>query len=270
MVRVLKDVAAKASSFFFAHRPEVLIGIGVIGFIVTIVTLIKSIPKYKKVKEDWQKNPPKNQREKVWAFKDMLKPFIPVAVAFIGTIACVLLGAYFGYHRAAELASALTVSNETIRLYEKKMVEKLGEGKARSIKDAVAEERVEHERIAPMSSDNVAVPNGGKVFETGMPGSQLCWDPIREQWISIPKIAIQNADIRIRERLRDEMDLTLNDVYDELELPHYHYVGDIMGWDVDKTDIKSHVLDVSWSNPKWSDAPVMILNFQPFNKFSYV
>lgn len=136
--------------------------------------------------------------------------------------------------RNAALATAYTLSESTLRDYQKKVVETIGEKKEQSVRDAVAKDRIEK---TPVTTREVIVTEKGNA---------LCLDYVSGRYFRSDRDTINRAINELNRRLRDEMYISLNDFYYELGLSSTG-LGDQLGWNIDngyiEPDFSSQLAD---------------------------
>lgn len=240
----IKTVAMKRS-------PEILTGIGIAGMITTAVMAVKATPKALMLIEEEKRhvNYEILEEAKVNGYEecqriDHLKPidlvktswkcYIPAAITGTMSVACLIGASSANAKRNAALATAYTLSESTLRDYQKKVVETIGEKKEQSVRDAVAKDRIEK---TPVTTREVIVTEKGNA---------LCLDYVSGRYFRSDRDTINRAINELNRRLRDEMYISLNDFYYELGLSSTG-LGDQLGWNIDngyiEPDFSSQLAD---------------------------
>lgn len=202
------------------HSPEILIGLGVAGLLGTTILAVRETPKvlkllYKKKEElDVEKLSVKDTVKTVW------KNYIPCAVLAVTSVACIVGASNISARRNAALAAAYAIGNKAFSDYKEEVINLLGEEKDKEIKERVADKRLKEDAISSK-----------EVFITDV-NEHLCYDEITGRYFKSSQNKIKEAQNVINDRLRDEMWVSLNDLYYELGLPNVR-VGDDLGWNVD-------------------------------------
>ena len=96
----------------------------------------------------------------------------------------------------------------------------LGEEKDKEIKEKVADKLLKEN---PVTNKEVIITDNNE---------HLCYDEITGRYFKSSQNKIKEAQNVINDRLRDEMWVSLNDLYYELCLPNVR-VGDDLGWNID-------------------------------------
>ena len=202
------------------HSPEILIGLGVAGLLGTTVLAVRETPKVLKLLEnkknelDVEKLSIKDTVKTVW------KNYIPCAVLAVTSVACIVGASNISARRNAALAAAYAIGNKAFSDYKEEVINLLGEEKEKEIKERVADKLLKEN---PVTSKEVIITDNNE---------HLCYDEITGRYFKSSQNKIKEAQNVINDRLRDEMWVSLNDLYYELCLPNVR-VGDDLGWNVD-------------------------------------
>lgn len=179
--RVFKAVGRTAKE----HSPEILTGIGIAGFIATVILAVKATPEvadsieftkeniaYDEYVNEWTLShqdrkydnmEPASFREFVdceyseglypvkLKFKDVFlgswKAYLPAAITGCTSIACVIGGVSTSLRRTAAMATVAKVAETTLKEYSKKVVEEIGEEKEQKIKEKASAAAVEKVKV---------------------------------------------------------------------------------------------------------------------------
>ena len=202
------------------HSPEILIGLGVAGLLGTTVLAVRETPKVLKLLEnkknelDVEKLSIKDTVKTVW------KNYIPCAVLAVTSVACIVGASNISARRNAALAAAYAIGNKAFSDYKEEVINLLGEEKEKEIKERVADKLLKEN---PVTSKEVIITDNNE---------HLCYDEITGRYFKSSQNKIKEAQNVINDRLRDELWVSLNDLYYELCLPNVR-VGDDLGWNVD-------------------------------------
>lgn len=209
------------------HSPEILTGIGIAGMVTTTILAVRATPKALDLisKEEYEQKRDLTPMETV---KVAWKPYIPAAVTGVLSTACLVGANSVNLKRNAALAAAYTLSDTAFREYKEKVVETIGEKKEQAVKDKVAEKHVKEH---PISNEVTVV---GK-------GPSLCLEPLSMRYFNSDISQIKKAQNEINAQILSGVYgyATINDFYDELNLPHTE-TGDKLGWDLDNR-IELHI-----------------------------
>lgn len=179
--RVLKAVGRTAKE----HSPEILTGIGIAGFIVTVVLAVKATPEVADSIEFAKKNIAYDEYTADWIdahqdrkydnmtharfeefvdveyaqgmypvklkFKEIFmmswRAYLPAAITGVCSTACVIGGISTSLRRTAAMATAAKIAETTLKEYSKKVVEEIGEEKEQKIKEKASVAAVEKVKV---------------------------------------------------------------------------------------------------------------------------
>jgi len=214
------------------NSPLILTAFGVAGTITTAVLTGKASIKASKilqyeedVRKSWRGTPsehmvksyplePKEKLLLVW------KEFVPAGVSLVGTCTCIIFANRIGTRRAAAMAAAFAVSQETASEYRSKVIEKLGEGKERKLRDEIAQDRVN--RNPPR--EDLTITGDLDV---------RCMEQYTGRYFSSNMETLKAAQNSVNHQILSGQDsASLSDFYDRVGLNHTG-VSDEVGWNVD-------------------------------------
>lgn len=236
----LSNFAKNISAKLGANAPGITIGLGTGAILVAGVMVGVATPKAMKLIEDAQIAKTKRfeqMREKApddavmdetdeltWVeiIKAGWKPYAPAIMTAVVGVACIVGGTRANARRNAALSAAYTVVEQTLNDYTAKTKEIVGEKKEKEIRDAIAEDELKKH---PLSGCNVVrMPKCGKT---------LCYDVRSREYFMSDYNTIKKVENDLNRRLRSEMFISLNEVYDEFGIVHDDELGDDIGWNVD-------------------------------------
>ena len=140
--------------------------------------------------------------------------------------------------------SAYTISESTLRDYQKKVVETIGEKKEQTVRDAVAKERLEKN---PVENKEVIVT---------AKGDTLCFDAVSGRYFKSDIDKLKKAENELNRQMRDEMYISLNDFYYEVGLEPIK-LGDDLGWNID-----NGYIDLRFSSQLATDGtPCLVIDY---------
>lgn len=260
------------------HSPEILTGIGIAGMISTVVMAVKATPKALKhmeeertyrlvhnthdddenyeglVKVDDSGNgdyghyrlPAKDVIKIAW------KPYVPALITMTASIVCLIGASSVNSRRNTALATAYSLSETALREYKTKVIETIGEKKERTVRDAIAKDKVDS---APITTKEVIITTGGDT---------LCYEIQSGRYFKSDTESIRKAVNKLNHRLLTEMFISLNDFYYEIGLEPIKS-GDDLGWHVDKGLIE---IDFS-TQMSGDDKPCLVIDYQVAPQYDY-
>lgn len=215
----LASIAKSVRTAMKKHSPEILTGIGIAGMVTTTVMAVKATPKALILIEDKKDELERDDLTALEIIKVTWPCYIPSAVIGSISIFCLIGASSTNLRRNAALATAYTLSESTLKEYQDKVVEAIGEKKEQSIRDSVAKDKVENNPVR-------------EVIITDK-GNTVCYDAISGRYFKSNIDKLKKAENELNRQMRDEMYVTLNEFYDEIGLDHIK-VGDDLGWNIDK------------------------------------
>lgn len=262
VLRIIRTTTSK-------HSPEILTGIGIAGMVVTTVMAVRATPKAlrlieeekdrmnEKLLEEAKEAGLENCRqvtklEPAEVIKTAWKPYIPVAVTGVVSIACLIGSNSVSMRRNAALAAAYRLSETALTEYRDKVIETVGEKKEQVIKDKVAKERMERN---PVSNKEVIITKNGDT---------LCYDVISGRYFRSDIDKIKKAQNELNHELVSTMYVSLNDLYYILGLKPTG-LGDDLGWNID-----DGLIDISFSSQLADNGtPCLAMDYRIAPRYDY-
>lgn len=118
---------------------------------------------------------------------------------------CLIGASSTNLRRNAALATAYTLSESTLKEYQEKVVETIGEKKEQSIRDSVSKDKMVKNPVR-------------EVILTESGGNTICYDVLSGRYFKSDRDKITRVMNELNRQMRDEMYVTLNDFYYELGL----------------------------------------------------
>lgn len=237
------------------HSPEILTGLGIAGMITTTVLAVKATPKAIKICEAEKLDRTNNYIEeptKIEYVKACWKCYIPAAVTCGMSIACLIGASSVNVRRNAALATAYKLSETALNEYKEKVVETIGEKKEKSIKDAIAKDKVEKD---PVNQQNIIVTGKGET---------LCYDGLFGRYFKSDMDKLKKIENDLNLRLRNENYISLNEFYYEVGLDGVG-AGDDLGWNIERGYLELH-----FSSQLASDGtPCLVVGFDTPPRYDY-
>lgn len=206
------------------NSPTLLMGLGISGFVGTIVMAIEATPKamsslegeaYARVKEyaDWRE-----VLEPKEIVEIALPYYLPTILGAAMSTGMIIMGNKIHLRRTAALASLYALAEDTLRTYQGKVTSMLGEKKTLELSGDIAEEK-----MANTTMDMIHNPGGG---------AELCFEMFTGRYFWSEANYIHAAMNKLNEELLSEDFKSLNEFYYELGLPSVE-IGDTVGWKLD-------------------------------------
>lgn len=215
LTKVFKDVRTVMSK----HSPEILTGLGIGGMVTTVVLAVRATPKALKLIEQEKTEKWVDELTPMETIKATWKCYIPAALLGTASVGCLVGGSVVSLKRNAVLATAYKLSETALSEYKEKVVETIGEKKERVLQESVVADKVVE---TPVKSSEVIVTGNGKT---------LCLEPTSMRHFESDMESIKKAVNELNRRMRDEMYISLNELYYELGLDGTD-LGEMLGWNI--------------------------------------
>ena len=203
------------------HSPEILIGMGIAGAASSVIFAVKATPKAMILLEEKRQELGVEKLEAKEIIKTAAPVYIPTAVSFGVSVACIVGASSVNARRNAALTAAYTLSESTLRTYRDKVLETVGEDKEREIRQKAAIEQQQ------------STPEPQTLVVSGAAGQLKCFDSLSGRYFVSTKNEIDKAVNEFNRQLRDDMRISLNDWYDLIGLDT-NKLGDMLGWDIER------------------------------------
>jgi hypothetical protein len=245
------DVAgliARAKQYAGDNSTTILTAMGVTGTVSTAVLTGKASFKAARVidkkKEDrgphMETVEPMTRKEKV---KLVWPLYIPAIISGSTTITCIVVGHQVASKKVLALTMASNLSERAFQEYKEKVIEKLGENKDVTIRDSVAQDRV---NANPVNTREVILAGTGEV---------LCFDQMSGRYFQSSVEEIKKAENKTNFEILTHMYASLSFFYEEVGLPPTGF-SDEVGFNTD------HRCEVSFSTVMSSDdRPCIAIDF---------
>lgn len=249
--QVVKTGLKQIGKFVDSNSPVILTGMGLAGMITTVVFGIKATPKAEKIIK-CEESQLERPLTKVEIVKHTWKCYIPTVAMGAASAACIIGGQSVSLRRNAALAGLYAFTDNTLKEYQDKVIETVGEKKNTDILDGMAKDIVDQNPVNELN-----------VIRAG--GDHLCYDPLTGRYFRSDIELINRAVNNLNKCLIDDRYETLNDFYYLLGLPEVDsIVGEDLGWNTDK------LLDLGFSSQLASNGePCIVLRYDVAPKFDY-
>ena len=250
--KLCKDAKVMVSK----RSPEILTGLGIAGMISTTVLAVQATPKaldlIARAEDKKFDNGHGNKLTISEKMKVAWKPYIPAAITGIASISCIIVACSVHAKRNAAIAAAYNLSQTALTEYKEKVVETIGEKKEQAIKDNIAKDKIKKD---PVSKSEVIV--------TGK-GNTLCYDAFNSRYFYSDIDQIKRAINELNRIMLNQMYVSLNDFYDELNLKHSGN-GDELGWKLD-----DGFIEVDFSSQLSDDGrPCLVIEYMVAPRYDY-
>lgn len=203
------------------HSPEILTGIGIAGMISATVMAVKATPKALKNIECEKDEQQVSKLQPIEVVKCTWKCYISSAITILMSATCLIGASTVSFKRNTALASVYAMTEATLKSYQEKVAETVGEKKAEEIKTKIVKEKIENN---PMANKEVIITSKGDT---------LCYDSVSGRYFKSDIDTIKKIVNELNRRMLSESYISLNDFYYELGLS-FTKMGDQLGWNIDR------------------------------------
>lgn len=259
----LGTLAKTAKATFVAHRPEILTGLGIVGFATTVGLVMNATPKALTIldeayaeQNEGKPQPAIEDLPKAMGVKETVKLtwkcYIPAAITGVLSTACIIGGATENNRRNAALAAAYSLSEKALEEYKEQVTKVVGEKKEQLIQGEVAQSRIDKD---PVSNKEVIFTGHGDV---------LCYDSVSGRYFKSSADKIRKVENALNRQMRDDMYISLNEFYTEIGLEPVG-IGEKLGWNVDRGEI-----DIRFdARVGENDEPCLVLDYRIQPDYDY-
>lgn len=234
------------------HSPEILTGLGISGMIFSTIYAVKSTPKALMLIDKEKKEKKKDKLTTKEIVKITWKCYIPSVISTVASSACIIGASAINLKRNTALATAYSLSESALKLYQEKVIETIGEKKEQEIRDNLAEERLKQH---PIAASEVIITDKGNT---------LCFDSVSGRYFKSDIETLRRAVNELNRRMTINMSMSLNDYYYEIGLDGIK-VGDSLGWNVNKA-----LIELIFSSKIAEDGtPCLVVDFRSMPEYDY-
>lgn len=248
---MINNLLSKSMEFVKEYSPELLISAGVVGMATSTVLAVKATPKALDKIEDKKAELGVTYLTRKETIDAAWKEYIPSVGLSVASAACIILGTSKNVKRNTALATVYALSENTLREYRSKTKEIVGEEKAREIDSEVnkAVVRTRQKPIIIQNNDSEYVTHTGE-------GDTLIYDTFSGRYFRSSANAVERAVNQINKKIFNDYLMTVNDFYNELNIPTIG-AGNLIGWKSDK-----EMMEISFdSDVDKNGNPYLILTY---------
>ena len=247
----LKRFALGAKTVLSKNSPQILLALGIVGTGVSIVTAVHATPKALELIEERKAELDTDKLTPVETVKTTWKCYLPAALSFGASAACLLTSNSITAKRTAALATAYNLSTMALNEYKNAVVETVGEKKINEIRSKVAEKKVES---MPKENSTVIVTGNGDT---------ACYDSLSGRVFMSSIDKIDKAVNVLNRNIIDDLYASLNDFYDILGLEDIE-LGELLGWHIDDGKI-----EIEYDAVLHDGKPCIVLNYNVAPRYEY-
>ena len=204
------------------NSPSILTALGVAGLVSTVVLAIRATPKAIEILErekefrydEYEDEAP---IDVVDTIKLTWRVYAPTIGMGLATTFCIVGANNIHLRTNAALASLFSITETTLKEYQAKVVETIGEAKEEKIRGEIAQEQINKNPVA----DQTIVLTGN--------GDYLCYDAFSGRYFRSNVDFLRKKENEFNRKLLRELWLNINEFYYEIGLDAIE-LGDEMGW----------------------------------------
>lgn len=233
---------AKLGKKLAPHVPDILTATACIGVGATAVMCGKNtLAAHDILKAYDEENPDATTKDRVLK---AAPAYIPTIILATATIACIIGARTTSAKQTAALASAYTIATEAAARYRDKVIEVVGEEKAKEVDEKIADEQL---KAHPLSEQQPIVVGTGKV---------LCFDSLSSRYFMSDMETLRKVQNDMNRIILDDMYASLNDFYYRIGLDPMN-LGEELGWTIDS------LIDLKFTSRLSEDGqPCLVVNYE--------
>lgn len=214
-------IAQSIKTSIYKHSPEILTGIGIAGMITTTILAVKATPKALILINEKREEKNVDKLDIFDTVKATWTCYIPSVITGGLSVICIIGANSVNLRRNAALAAAYSLSESTLKDYQEKVIEAVGDKKEKTIRESAAKEKLNRNPLG-----------NSEVIMTGT-GETLCYDVLSGRYFKSDIEKIRRVENDLNREMRDEMYVSLNEFYSEIGLDTIK-LGDELGWNIDR------------------------------------
>lgn len=168
-MEIMQKIVRKSGQFIKKNSPLILTIIGAVGVAATTVAAVKATPKALRLIEE-AKEEKGEELTKLEVVKTTAVCYIPAAVIFTATMACIFSANILSQKQQATLTGAYAMLDQSYKKYRAKVKELYGNDADGKVKCAVAKDELEKQDIVKSDNDKILFYDdySGRYFESDM------------------------------------------------------------------------------------------------------
>lgn len=248
----ITSAVKKAGLTLSKHSPTIL---AVLGGTTSIAALIEAVRVTPNAMKDLEEMKPETNLDKI---KVAGKHYIPAAIMELFALGCIFSSHKITLGRAAVISTLYSTSEEKLKEYQAKVIEKIGPKKEEQIRDELA-----------ISREAKALNGVSPLIASPVEGMYQTYDSWTGQHFWATSSILDKAENRICEQLRGDWYVSLNEFYEALKDcgavgVRGGDVGGEVGWDAD------HPIKIDYTYEKRPDgSPYIVMTYDVSPKFRF-
>lgn len=239
----IKAVTKGVEKFVKTNAPQILAGLGIACGLGAVGMTAKGTIKAVRIVDELKKENPEPTKKEI--VKAVYKEYLPAAGLTIAGIGCVVGSVHISARRIATLGLAYAMSDKSLKEYQEKAKEMLGEKKEEELRGKIAQDYIDKN------------PPEERLIQNAEGGAVLCLDKLTGQYFYSDADTINRVINELNRLLNSDYHVSFNDYFIELGLNPCG-IGDEWGWNLEDGDL----IQPSFTTELTTDnRPVLVVDF---------
>ena len=239
----IKAVTKGVEKFVKKNAPQILAGLGIACGLGAVGMTAKGTIKAVRIVDELKKENPEPTKKEI--VKAVYKEYLPAAGLTIAGIGCVVGSVHISARRIATLGLAYAMSDKSLKEYQEKAKEILGEKKEEELRGKIAQDYIDKN------------PPEERLIQNAEGGAVLCLDKLTGQYFYSDADTINRVINELNRLLNSDYHVSFNDYFIELGLNPCG-IGDEWGWNLEDGDL----IQPSFTTELTTDnRPVLVVDF---------
>ena len=238
----IKAVTKTVEKFVKTNAPQILAGLGIACGLGAVGMTAKGTIKAVRIVDELKKENPEPTKKEI--VKAVYKEYLPAAGLTIAGIGCVVGSVHISARRIATLGLAYAMSDKSLKEYQEKAKEMLGEKKEEELRGKIAQDYIDKN------------PPEERLIQNAEGGAVLCLDKLTGQYFYSDADTINRVINELNRLLNSDYHVSFNDYFIELGLNPCG-IGDEWGWNLEDGDL----IQPRFTTELMGNRPVLVVDF---------
>ena len=239
----IKAVTKGVEKFVKKNAPQILAGLGIACGLGAVGMTAKGTIKAVRIVDELKKENPEPTKKEI--VKAVYKEYLPAAGLTIAGIGCVVGSVHISARRIATLGLAYAMSDKSLKEYQEKAKEMLGEKKEEELRGKIAQDYIDKN------------PPEERLIQNAEGGAVLCLDKLTGQYFYSDADTINRVINELNRLLNSDYHVSFNDYFIELGLNPCG-IGDEWGWNLEDGDLIQPTFTTELTT---DNRPVLVVDF---------
>ena len=226
--KAIVQAARSAKMTAGTHSPEILMAVGTGGFVATVIMAVQATPKAlerRERAEDEAMHFDNPVKRKFHVLAKTAPSYIPTVIMGAASLGCFFKAHTEHVERQVALAGLYSMASQTVNQMQEKVIECFGEEGLEKVRERILEDTEMPEEVKEEAYSITSSANGDNV---------LFYDRMTGRYFRCSKAIVREAEAAVVKQTCDEGYCTLNYFYEYLGVEDNTFIGEAIGWDVDK------------------------------------